>query len=399
MGPRHSSEAELSAWLAWLRAPGAAGAVLRAALARYGSADSARQAALSAPAEHGLSEAGRAALARPQREQHQRDRAWLDAPGHHLLTLGDDDYPPLLARCPDAPPALFVAGELEPLWLPQLAIVGSRNASAAGLEHARSFAQALSRTGLTIVSGLALGIDAAAHAAVLDAGGKTVAVCATGLDQVYPERHRELAARIRAQGALVSEFPLGVTARADHFPRRNRIIAGLALGTLVIEASLRSGSLITARLAGERGREVFALPGSLHHPLARGCHRLIREGATLVESADDVLEPLRPQLRGLRASLGQDDADADAAPAPPPAPAPARDADYRRLLDALGHDPATLDELAERSRLDAAALASMLLILELDGEVAALAGARYARTRTRALGTVSLDSSSPTGID
>src|SRR5258706_9005085 len=388
-------DAELMAWLAWLRAPGAGGAVLRRALARPGSAAAAREAALAAPAEHGLPRAAQALLERPEREQQARDWAWLEAPGHALLTLSDEAYPPLLRACSDAPPALFVAGSIDALWLPQLAIVGSRNASPAGLEHARDFSATLARAGFSIVSGLALGIDAAPHEAALAAGGHTVAVCATGLDRVYPERHRELSQRILAQGALISEFPLGTVARSDHFPRRNRIIAGLALGTLVIEAGLRSGSLITARLAGERGREVFALPGSLHNPLARGCHRLIREGATLVESADDVIEPLRPLLGQLQAQLAST---GDAArPALPRGPA--RDPDYQRLLTALGHDPATLDQLAERSGLAAAALAAMLVILELEAQVAALAGARYARTHARALAAVSLDSSSTSGID
>uniref|UniRef100_A0A0U1PA81 DNA processing protein DprA n=1 Tax=Mizugakiibacter sediminis TaxID=1475481 RepID=A0A0U1PA81_9GAMM len=240
----------------------------------------------------------------------------------------------------------------------------------------------LAAAGFVVTSGLAEGIDGAAHAAALDAGGTTVAVMGTGPDLVYPRAHRELAARIAAAGALVSEFPPGTTARPEFFPRRNRLIAGLALGTLVVQASLRSGSLITARLASEQGREVFAVPGSIHNPLARGCHRLIREGAKLVETAEEVVEELAPLARSLGLALAAR-LEADAAAAPRQA-APATggwrdDPDYRRLLDALGHDPAALDELAARTGLAPAALSSMLLMLELEGVVAGLPGGRYQR--------------------
>jgi len=254
--------------------------------------------------------------------------------------------------------------------------VGARGASPAGLEHARRFARALALAGFTVTSGMADGIDGAAHAAALDAGCATVAVVGTGPDRVYPRKHHALAQRIAAQGAVVSEFPPGTAARADHFPRRNRLISGLALGTVVVEAGLQSGSLITARLAGEQGREVFALPGSIANPLARGCHRLIRDGARLVEEPAEVIEALAPAARALGVELAE-------RLARPDAPSPARDGgwrddpDYRRLLDALGHDPATLDELVRRSGLAAAALSSMLLMLELEGRVAGLPGNRY----------------------
>jgi len=227
-------------------------------------------------------------------------------------------------------------------------------------------------------SDMAEGIDGAAHAAALEAGAPTVAVVGTGPDLVYPRRHRELAQRIAAQGAVVSEFPPGTPARADHFPRRNRIIAGLALGTLVIEAGLQSGSLITARLAGEQGREVFALPGSIHNPLARGCHRLIRDGARLVEGAGEVIEALVPAARALGVELAQR-LQVPAAGGEPRAGGWRDDADYRCLLQALGHDPATLDALVERTGRRAAELSSMLLMLELEGRVEGLPGNRYQR--------------------
>jgi DNA processing protein len=307
-------------------------------------------------------------------------REWLAGDTHHLVAIDAPDYPPLLREAPGAPAALYVAGDVTALWQPQIAIVGSRNASHAGLANARSFARAFVAAGFAITSGLAEGIDAAAHTAALDAGATTIAVLGTGPDLVYPKRHRELAARIAANGALVSEFPPGTPGRPAHFPQRNRIIAGLALGTLIVEAGLRSGSLITARNASEQGREVFAIPGSIHHPLARGCHRLIRDGATLVETADEVIEALGPvaQRLGLhlRARLGANEPDVPAAPATP-------DADRLRLLAALGHETLAVDALVERTGFDMQALSSLLLMLELEGEIAAERGGRYARSARR----------------
>ncbi|MET0230169.1 MAG: DNA-processing protein DprA [Rhodanobacteraceae bacterium] len=304
-------------------------------------------------------------------------RDWLAADTHHLLALDAPDYPPLVREAPGAPDALYVAGDVAALWQPQIAIVGSRNASHAGLANARSFARAFVAAGFAITSGLAEGIDAAAHAAALDAGGATIAVLGTGPDIVYPKRHRELAERIAANGALVSEFPPGTPGRPAHFPQRNRIIAGLALGTLVVEAGLRSGSLITARNASEQGREVFAIPGSIHHPLARGCHRLIRDGATLVETADEVIEALGPLAARLgihlRARLGASEPQASAPHAP-------RSADRAKLLRALGHETLGVDALVERTGLELQALSSLLLMLELEGEIAAERGGRYSRS-------------------
>jgi DNA processing protein len=372
--------AQLRAWLTLLRAPGLGVATLRTLLTRHGDAVSAL---LSAPRD--VSDETRSWLAAPDQQLLDRDQAWLDATNHHLLVCTDPDFPSLLAAIGSAPAALFVIGDPSALWTPQIAIVGARSASAGGLSNARAFARAFVQAGNTVTSGLAEGIDGAAHTAALDAGGRTIAVLGTGIDLIYPRQHAALAQRIAAAGALVSEFPPGTPGQPHHFPRRNRIISGLSLGTLVIEASLKSGSLITARCAAEQGREVFALPGSIHSPLARGCHQLIRDGAKLVESADEVLEDLRAMgallADGLRERLGGADLLADDDSVDDSGAARATDGgdpDYARLLDALDYAPAALDELAVRTGLAAAALSSMLLVLELDGTVAAANG-RYAK--------------------
>jgi DNA processing protein len=315
------------------------------------------------------------------------DLAWLAQPGHSLLTFDNDgDFPSLLHEIASAPAALFVAGDAGVLWQPQVAIVGSRNASHAGIAITRDFARTLSLMGFAITRGLAEGIDGAAHAAALDAGGTTLAVLGTGPDLVYPPKHRELAARITTNGALVSEFAPGTPGHPHHFPRRNRIIAGLSLGTLVVEAGLRSGSLITARHASEAGREVFAVPGSIHNPLARGCHELIRNGARLTETAAELGNELAPLALGLGAALRERLAAsaADDAARVPDAIARARptrthDPDYTRLFAALGHDTLGIDQIAQRSGLGIATLSSMLLMLELEGEVVAALGGGYAR--------------------
>ncbi len=368
---------ELRAWLTALRTPGLGQGGLREALA---AADGRIEGALAWLRRHAaaLDEGAAAWLDAPDETRLAQDLAWLAEPGHRLLRCTEADFPPLLETIPQPPAALFVAGDAGLLLHPQVAIVGARGASPAGLEHARRFASALALAGFTVTSGMAEGVDGAAHEAALDAGGATVAVVGTGPDRVYPRKHHVLAQCIVAQGALVSEFPPGTAARADHFPRRNRIISGLALGTVVVEAGLQSGSLITARLAGEQGREVFALPGSIANPLARGCHRLIRDGARLVEEPAEVAEALAPAARALGVELAERLARPDA---PLPAAGGGRhdDPDYQRLLAALGHDPASLDELVQRSGLAAAALSSMLLMLELEGRVAGLPGNRYQR--------------------
>jgi DNA processing protein len=317
-------------------------------------------------------------LQHPDQRLLDADLAWLGGAGRCLLGWQDPDYPALLRRCPAPPAMLFVAGDASLLWHPQVAVVGSRRPSPAGLARARQFARVFAGAGWVVTSGLAEGIDTAAHEGALSAG-RTVAVVGTGLDLAYPDRNADLMARIAAEGAVVSEHPPGTPAIASHFPSRNRIIAGLGLGTLVVEAALRSGALISARLAAEAGREVFALPGSLDNPTARGCHRLIREGAGLVESPAEVLAALGPvaselahALRGRLRPPDQEAAGQSGGGQPD-----ARE-DHNRLWLALGHDPTGMDSLAERTGLTVAALSSMLLIMELEGRVAADNG-RYSR--------------------
>jgi len=294
---------------------------------------------------------------------------WLaGGPARSVLTLGDPAYPARLLQTADPPLMLYVEGALPALSAPALAIVGSRSATAQGLDNARAFAAALGRDGLVVVSGLALGIDAAAHEGALAAPAGTVAVLGTGLEPVYPPRHAALARRIAAHGALLSENPPGTPPLREHFPQRNRIIAGMTLGTLVVEAAVASGSLITARQAAEAGREVFAIPGSIHSPQARGCHALIKQGAKLVESAADILD----ELRGARAGTASVPSGATAG-----AQDPAASADP--LLQALGHDPVTLDALQARTGCSNAELNARLLELELDGRVARLPGGLFQR--------------------
>ena len=316
-----------------------------------------------------LAPATREFLASPDESAIERDVAWLAASGAAIVLYGDPDYPPLLRQIPDPPAALYVLGSVAALATAQLAMVGSRNPTPAGRSTAREFAAWFARAGLTVTSGLAVGIDAACHEGALGGGGLTVAVCGTGLDRVYPAEHAALAGRIRAQGALVSEFPPRTAPLRRHFPQRNRIISGLSLGTLVVEAARHSGSLITARLATEAGREVFAIPGSIHSPLSRGCHQLIKSGAKLVEETADVMSELRISVSKEPLTPRRSDA----------AQPVALDKEYEMLLDALGFEPATIDVLVARTHLPGESVASMLLILELEGRVAALPGGRYGR--------------------
>ncbi len=381
---------EQRAWLTLLRTPGVGSAAIRTLVEHAGGAQQAvAQASRTQMSGVRLDHAAQRWLKAPDAAVLEADLAWLQAPDHHLLLYPDIDFPPLLADIAQPPAALFVHGDPRILLRPQLAVVGARSATQAGIDNARAFAGTLAATGLVIISGLADGIDAAAHEAALAAGTPTVAVMGTGPDRIYPRKHQHLAGRIAAHGTLVSEFPPGTQARAQHFPQRNRIISGLALGTLVIEAGLRSGSLITARLAGEQGREIFALPGSIHNPLARGCHRLIRDGARLVETAGEIHEALAPLARALGDSLTRRLAEtAEASPEASGAtstsaaaldPGTHADPDYRRLMDAMGYDPASLDTLVERSGLPAAAVSSMLLMLELEGVVISQPGGRFMR--------------------
>ena len=335
-----------------------------------------------AAARHGaglsLAAEMRHALDRPEPQQLDADLAWLAAPDHRLLGWQDPDYPALLRRSPAPPALLFVAGDPSLLWHPQVAVVGSRRPTPAGEARARQFARAFASAGWVVTSGMAEGIDTAAHRGAL-AVGRTIAVVGTGLDLAYPAGNAALMQRIAAEGAVVSEHPPGTPAIASHFPSRNRIIAGLSVGTLVVEAAMRSGALISARLAAEAGREVFALPGSPDNPVARGCHRLIRDGAALVESPAEVLAALGPVAADLAQALRGRLGDAPPDPAPRSADGqPSPDDDHKRLWLALGHDPTGMDHLAERTGLTVAALSSMLLIMELEGRVVADNG-RYSR--------------------
>lgn len=336
-------------------------AELQELCSRFGEVSTLVGLAGSALRETGLSDDKVAAITTPDESLLCDALGWLDHDSHHLVAYGEEGYPELLTQIPGAPLLLFVNGDVDALHLPSLAIVGSRNPTPQGKDNARAFAQHLSRAGVTIVSGMALGVDGAAHEGGLDGHGSTIAVVGTGLDRIYPARHRALAHRIASQGLLLSELELGTPPLPEHFPQRNRLIAGLSRGTLVVEAALQSGSLITARQALEAGRDVFAIPGSIHSPQSRGCHALIKQGAKLVDSADDILSELNWSA---------------AAPAPGQA-ALADDGDP--LLAALGHDPVTLDALLTRTGESAAALSARLLELELDGHVARLPGGLYQR--------------------
>ncbi|MDX1432407.1 MAG: DNA-processing protein DprA [Gammaproteobacteria bacterium] len=303
----------------------------------------------------------------------ESDLAWLEGPHRHLLTLASDAYPPRLREISDAPPVLFVEGDAATPAAPQIAIVGSRRATPGGVETAFALAEALAARGLVITSGLALGVDAAGHRGALAAGGRTLAVAGNGLDTVYPRRHRCLAHRIVEHGAMVSEFPPGTPPLAGNFPRRNRLISGLGFGVVVVEAALRSGSLITARLAGEQGREVFAVPGAIRNPLAGGCHVLLRQGAKLVERASDILEEL-PEGPWQRA---------EGTPRPAPEPAFELPQQEERVLARIDYHATSFDSLVERSGLTAETLCSILLALEIRGLIAPVPGGAYCRVGNR----------------
>ena len=365
------------AWLTLSAAPGVGPRTAARLLGHFGTAEAVLGASAGALGDLGLKPAAVAALKAPDEAWLASVLAWAAQPDAHILHLADPRYPPLLAQIADPPVVLYVRGEPGLLAEPQLAIVGSRNPTAAGREITRDLARQVAACGLVVTSGLAAGIDGEAHAGALETG-KTIAVLGTGPDRVYPAAHRDLARRIAACGALVSEFSPGQGPLAANFPRRNRIIAGLSLGTLVTEAARKSGSLITARQAGEQGREVFAVPGSIRNPLARGCHALIRDGAVLVEEAADVLAVLAPALRS---ALDAVPPAASGAVATADAGDEAADPDYRRLLAAMGQDPSAPDELIQRTGLTAQAVSSMLLVLELAGHVSSCPGGRYCRTR------------------
>ena len=363
---------ELSDWLALWRVPGIGPATFASLLHHFGSPREVLKAPRHTLQSMGISRRCLNGISKPDFAGVERDMHWQNHPNHEIITLKNPQYPPLLLEIPDHPPVLYVYGNLEFLTDPQLSIVGSRNPTPGGLINARAFARHLASCGLTITSGLALGIDAASHEAALDSGGVTIAVAATGLDRVYPAKHRQLAQRIVERGAIVSEFPTGVLPKAEHFPRRNRLISALSLGTLVVEATHRSGSLITARYALDQGREIFAIPGSIHNPMARGCHRLIKQGAKLVESASDILEELSPILGIIPQQIAAKQTSS------PPRTSELTP-DCLRLLNCVGYDPTTIDVIIERSGFSADDVSSMLLMLELKSYVACSPGGMYTR--------------------
>ena len=329
---------------------------------------------------HHLADETIQAIVRPDENKIESDLEWLSQSDHHLLCWDDDAYPALLRRINNPPAALFIDGDPGCLWQPQIAVIGSRNPTSGGLDHARDFSATLSRQGMTITSGLASGIDTAAHKAALDAGGLTIAVNGTGLDRIYPNSSRKVAERVRLQGAMISELPLGSPPLRQHFPSRNRIISGLSLAVLVIEAGLNSGTLITARKAAEQGRDVFALPGSLHNPMAKGCHRLIREGARLVETTADIMQELGPVAAELqmeiRLRLEKELTEQEPVDVPPGL---LDDSDYIIVWEQLGFDPKPVDEIIRQSGISAREVSSMLLMMELKGMVKNLGNGRYIR--------------------
>lgn len=383
-------EDDLAAWLRLTLLPGIGPERQRSLLAAFGLPGQVFAAGRSAIAAVAGADTADLLFAAPDEARIAAALAWAAEAGNHILTLGDAAYPRGLLEIPDPPVLLYVKGDPALLAGTALAIVGARSATPGGVANAQAFAEHLAGAGLTIVSGLAVGIDAAAHRGALNhADGKTVAVIGTGADRVYPARHQALAREIAERGVIVSELPLGTPALPHNFPRRNRLIAGLARGVLVVEAAVGSGSLITARLASECGREVFAIPGSIHSPLARGCHRLIRDGAKLVETAADVLDELtwggtaRPpaQAATRSAARGRKRAAEGASPTlfPPPAPDAELPPEQAAVLGALGHDPLDVDALAARSGLTLDALYAILLSLELDGRISRLPGGRFQR--------------------
>jgi DNA processing protein len=344
-------------WLRLALADGVGNTSLLRLLTAFGSPEAVLASGRSALMTHLSAAQCDALLDGPDAAALDAAQAWLEQAGNSLMTLADDDYPKNLLEIADPPAVLYCKGRRDLLNRPGFGIVGSRNATPQGVRDAEAFAHALSDAGLTIISGLALGIDAAAHRGGLAGAGSSVAIVGTGLDRVYPARNKALAHQLVEKGLIVSEFALGTPPLPGHFPRRNRLISGLSRGVLVVEAAPDSGSLITARVATEQGRDVFAIPGSIHSPLARGCHALIKQGAKLVESAADILDELAWPQRLTPPSLPEQQTDP--------------------VLDALDGAPATLDALAQRTGLTLEALSAKLLALELDGRIASLPGGRY----------------------
>lgn len=364
-------EAELKYWLALHHAPGVGAVRFAEILSKVPDLPSLFNASSEMLDSWKIPARLAAYIKNPDWSVINKDLHWAaDNSSNHILTIADADYPELLKDIHDPPPLLYLRGNMDLLSLPQLAIVGSRNPTKSGELLAKEFAAFLAQHGFVITSGLAIGVDGAAHEGALKVQGKTIAVVATGLDRVYPASHYELAHQIAQQGLLVSEFPPGTSPRPGNFPRRNRIISGLSVGTLVVEAMLKSGSLITARLTAEQGREVFAIPGSIHNPLARGCHQLIKQGAKLVETAQDIVEELAPMISTLIETPEK---------IQPVSSSSTLDQDYQQLLTHMGYDPISIDQLVELSGLTPEEVSSMLLMLELDGYISSQTGGFYCR--------------------
>jgi len=333
------------------------------------------------PQHLALSQQVQSALKNPSPKDIAADLKWLEKDNNHLLCIDNELYPPLLKQSNSPPALLFITGDPNVLLQPQLAVVGSRNASSQGLSNTHSFCYDLAKKNLTITSGMALGVDGAAHMSALKAQGKTIAVMGTGLDLIYPARHQELAHNIAKNGALISEFPIGTKALAHNFPKRNRIICGLSLGTLVVEAAIKSGTLITARQTMEINRPVMAIPGSIHNPMAKGCHLLIKQGAKLIESADEILEELTPLAHSLSIQIKEkltllEDKPIKSENKPY---IDDKNKEHCLILDIIMYDPTTIDEIILKSRLTAQEVSSILLILELENKIQVLPGAQYIR--------------------
>ena len=382
----------LEPWLSLMRVPGVGPKTFQTLLANFRSPQEALAASLTSLKNVGVSDkvANQIAGLRKSKSQDiSPDIEWLKAAdNHHIITLNCKEYPPLLKQISNPPPVLYIHGNLSLLKDPQLAIVGSRHPTQGGQTASYDFAHYLGKTGLCITSGLALGVDGYAHQGAIDSNSPTIAVIATGIDRVYPAKHRELAHQIVEKGAIVSEFPIGTQPKAENFPRRNRIISGLSHGTLVVEAALQSGSLITARLAGEQNREVFAIPGSIHNPLARGCHQLIRQGAKLVETAQDILEEMATVIDLSLINKTEKVAPDQNFPETPDGSANSQleiddnqAEDYQILLDKMGFDPTPIDQLVVRTGFNPESIAAMLLILELQNQVASNGGGTYTRIK------------------
>ncbi|MEE9445114.1 MAG: DNA-processing protein DprA [Cocleimonas sp.] len=376
---------ELKAWILLWRVPGVGSKTYEKLLAHFTDPVAVFNANTNTLKEAGLSQK----LANTLYEFRDKDSAdadidWLNSDKNHtIITIQCSEYPTLLKQIDNPPPLLYIKGNHSLLNDPQLAIIGSRNPTRGGTDNAYSFAKHLGKTGLCITSGLALGIDGTAHKGALDADAPTIAVIATGIDRVYPATHRELAHNIVEQGAIVSEFPIGTQPKSENFPRRNRIISGLSYGTLVVEAALKSGSLITARLAMEQNREVFAIPSSIHNPLAKGCHLLIRQGAKLVETAEDILEEMADVINADLNLNTDNPLDKNTANINESAQENRKDntTEYQELLDRMGFDPIPIDQLVIETGNSPEALSAMLLMLELQNKVSSNGGGTYTRLK------------------